>query len=341
MSLDNHSASGLAALDFDPASQQPTPNVDWIGRFGVLPNLWQNLFVEEDRASVLSLLSGSGGIAEVRLERGQESSRVVLQAIRTDDKFRLWAVPVPPGASDRIGETLARERALGEMRMRFLSLVSHEFRTPLTVILSSSELLEHYGWNWPEVKRQAHFLRIQSAVTTMTALLDNVAFLGRAESGRVENAPDPIDLAALVDSVAEDLSSLRGLSQEIMTKIVPADLSSNLDPRIAKAVLSNLVSNALRFSPPAGTVTISARSTSRSLEITVDDEGAGIPKADLDRIWEPFERGSNALGIPGSGLGLAIVRRCMELVGGTASHGPNPSGCGTRATVSFPLEVRA
>jgi len=341
MTQEHLSATGLAALDFDSANHQPVPNAAWLERFGALPHVWQNLFVEEDRQTVLALVAGEGGSIEVRVDSRQDSSRVALQSIRTGDKIRLWAIPVPLGPSDQMGETLARERALGEMRMRFLSLVSHEFRTPLTVILSSSELLEHYGWNWPEGKRQSHFLRIQGAVATMTTLLDNVAFLGRAESGRMENAPDAIGVARLVETVVEELSPLRGLSQEIKTEIVPSDLSARLDPRIVKAVLANLLSNALRFSPSDGTVTISVRLAENAVEFSVDDQGAGIPPAELDRVWEPFERGSNALGIPGSGLGLAIVRRCMELVGGTALHGPNPGGRGVRATASFPLEGTA
>ncbi|MEK7391429.1 MAG: HAMP domain-containing sensor histidine kinase [Fibrobacterota bacterium] len=339
MSQEHDSATTLAALEFDSANHQPVPNTAWTNRFGSPSHPWQNLFVEEDRPTVVAMVAGKGGSAEVRIECGGPTSRVALQSVREGDKIRLWAIPVPPGPADRMGETLARERSLGEMRMRFLSLVSHEFRTPLTVILSSSELLEHYGSNWPHAKRQSHFLRIQSAVATMTTLLDNVAFLGRAESGRMENAPDAIGFASLVDSILEEFGPLRSATQTIKTEIVPENLSAQLDPRIAKAVFSNLISNALRFSPPFGTVTISVKCDGRKLVVAVDDQGSGIPSADLDRIWEPFERGSNSLGVPGSGLGLAIVQRCMELVGGSAAIGPNPLGAGTRSIATFPLET--
>ena len=330
------STARLASLEFPTASQTPVANLAWLEAFGPLPRCWQNLFLEEDRPTVAALLSEPGGSAEVRIADPRHSSRVALQSSRTAAGIEFFAIPLPEGHSDLLGESLARERALGEMRMRFLSLVSHEFRTPLTVILSSSELLEHYGGNWPEAKRQAHFLRIHNAVATMTSLLDNVAFLGRAESGRLENSPAFFSARELLDSVLEEIAPLRGVGQRVVSDVSPPDAKVELDRRIVQAVVSNLVANALRFSPPVGTVTISVTTGAGALSVTVDDEGEGVPHSDADRIWEPFERGSNSMGIPGSGLGLAIVRRCMELAGGEAIHVPNPAGRGTRAIANFP-----
>ncbi len=328
--------AGPATLEFPTASQTPVANLAWLEAFGPLPRVWQNLFLEEDRPRVASLLSDPGSSAEVRIADGKSPSRVALQSSRIPGGTAFFAIPLPSVQGDQLGESLARERALGEMRMRFLSLVSHEFRTPLTVILSSSELLEHYGLNWPEAKRQAHFLRIQGAVATMTSLLDNVAFLGRAESGRLENSPASFSARELLESVLEEIAPLRGVGQKIAWEVSPPDAQVELDRRIVQAVVSNLVANALRFSPAVGTVTISVTSEAGALSVSVDDEGDGVPQSESDRIWEPFERGSNSVGIPGSGLGLAIVRRCMELVGGEAVHLPNPSGRGTRAVATFP-----
>lgn len=336
MSPRETSTAAPAALEFATASQTPVANLAWLEAFGPLPRVWQNLFLEEDRPRVAALLSEPGGSAEVRIADGKNPSRVALQSSRMPGGIAFFAIPLPSEHGDHLGESLARERALGEMRMRFLSLVSHEFRTPLTVILSSSELLEHYGVNWPEAKRQAHFLRIQGAVATMTSLLDNVAFLGRAESGRLENSPASFSARELLDSVLDEIAPLRGVGQKIVSEVSPPDAQVELDRRVVQAVVSNLVANALRFSPPVGTVTISVTTGAGALSVSVDDEGDGVPQSDADRIWEPFERGSNSMGIPGSGLGLAIVRRCMELVGGEAVHVQNPSGRGTRAIAKFP-----
>ena len=340
---DTRDVSPLAVLRFRSGTRQPEANSAWIELVGPLPPHWLSLFLEEDRAAAGSLLDQPGNRAELRIRPAgaPATSRLALQAVPDADGMSLWAIPIPPGPSDVLGETLERERALGEMRMRFLSLVSHEFRTPLTVILSSSELLEHYGEAWTPEKRRSHFLRLQNAVTTMTSLLDNVSFLGRAESGRIENAPDALALQRLLGAAIDDLAGLRSPDQEVRLALSPADATATLDPRILRAVVSNLLSNALRFSPSFQDVTISVTVTSKAMEIAVDDQGGGIPPSEADRIWEPFERGSNSTGIPGSGLGLAIVRRCMELVGGTAVHLPNPAGRGTRALVRFPLGEEA
>jgi len=346
----------VALLRFETGGGQPIANSAWIERFGAVPTIWPNLFLEEDRPIAKGLVARPGQSAELRLAPSTAPSaspppiegsapastavRVALQTVSIDRGTALLAIPIPPGPSDVLSESLERERALGEMRMRFLSLVSHEFRTPLTVILSSSELLEHYGEAWSAAKRKSHFLRLQNAVTTMTTLLDNVSFLGRAESGKLENAPDAISLRRVVESVCEDLSALRGPDQPVHVRIDPPDASAIFDPRILRAVLSNLVSNALRFSPPSSAVTISVTYSPESLELAIEDHGTGISASESDRVWEPFERGSNAIGIPGSGLGLAIVRRCMELVGGSAALLSNPDGQGTRAVVKIPLGDR-
>jgi signal transduction histidine kinase len=339
---------GVSILFFESSGGQPVANSAWTERFGTVPPTWQNLFLEEDRPLANGLVAQPGSSAELRLAparaprasddpTGTTPVRVALQAVSTDRGPALWGISIPPGPSDAMNESLERERALGEMRMRFLSLVSHEFRTPLTVILSSAELLEHYGEAWPETKRKSHFLRLQNAVTTMTTLLDNVSFLGRAESGKLENAPDRLSLRRMVDSICDDLSALRGPDQPVEIRVDPPDASVTFDPRILRAVLANLLSNALRFSPPSSPVAISVNVRPGTLEFEIDDRGAGIPAGESERVWEPFERGSNAIGIPGSGLGLAIVRRCMELVGGNAAHLPNPIGQGTRAVARIPL----
>ena len=329
------STARLAVLEFSKALQTPVPNEAWTESFGSVPRVWQNLFLEEDRAAATSLLAAPGRSAEVRAVDPRIPSRIALKSFEVPDGIAIAAIPLPPGPNDLLGESLARERALGEMRMRFLSLVSHEFRTPLTVILSSTELLEHYGSGWPEAKRQSHFRRIQGAVATMTTLLDNVGFLGRAETGRLENAPASFSARDLVESIVEEASPLKGPGQTIRTEVSPPEATVELDRRIVAAVLQNLLSNALRFSPSVATIGVSLRLDEQNLSIVVDDEGDGIPPGDADRIWEPFERSGNTTGIPGSGLGLAIVRRCMELVGGTAAHFRNPAGKGTRAIAVF------
>lgn len=232
-------------------------------------------------------------------------------------------------------EDLERERARSELRTRFLSLVSHEFRTPLTVILSSAELLESFSDTMAPVRRQSHFRRIQTAVATMTVLLDNVSLLARFEGGQHEFHPESVPLETALAGLVEEVEPFRKPGQILTRSAHPADAFGAVDLRILRAVALNLLSNALRFSPENTCVEIGLSALATGTELCVSDRGPGILPGEELRIWEPFERGTNAAGTPGSGLGLAIVRRCMDLSGGTAELRPREGG-GLEARILFP-----
>ncbi|HNY30431.1 MAG TPA: HAMP domain-containing sensor histidine kinase [Fibrobacteria bacterium] len=226
-----------------------------------------------------------------------------------------------------------------DVQTRFLSLVSHEFRTPLTVILSSTELLEGYGDSMPAQRKQSHFRRIHSAVGTMTALLDNVSLLARFDSGEFEPKREPLQLSGVVSSLLEEVEPFQKSGQDLHVRCPPG-LVALLDLRLVRACLVNLLSNALRFSEENSTIEIDVRPKDRGLLLSVADQGGAFPWSEADRLWEPFERGSNATGISGSGLGLSIVRRCATLSEGFADLSPRPGG-GTLARVYLPAEITA
>lgn len=235
---------------------------------------------------------------------------------------------------------LERERERNELRTRFLSLVSHEFRTPLTVIMSSCELLENYGDGWDEARRRSHYRRIQGSIADMTALLDNVSLLARLDSGRHAVLTDSVILAQALREIAEECASFRKDGQTLTTGSVPESETFPLDSRLLRAVASNLLANAFRFSPDGSRVHAEFRPVPRGVELVVSDGGPGLPPGEEELLWAPFERGSNAKGVPGSGLGLAIVRRCMELAGGTARLLPREGG-GLEAVAFFPSDPAA
>lgn len=226
-----------------------------------------------------------------------------------------------------------------DAQTRFLSLVSHEFRTPLTVILSSTELLEGYGDSMPPERKQSHYRRIQSAVGTMTALLDNVSLLARFEAGQFQPKLESLQLPGVVASLLEEIEPLQRPGQELEV-VCPPRAVALCDLRLVRACIVNLLSNALRYSEETGKVDLEVRLAHRGFEILVSDRSASFPWDEVDRLWEPFERGPNATGISGSGLGLAIVRRCAELSGGTAQILPRPGG-GAVGQVFIPAEVSA
>lgn len=224
-----------------------------------------------------------------------------------------------------------------DVQTRFLSLVSHEFRTPLTVILSSTELLESYGENMAVQRRQSHFRRIHAAVRAMTSLLDNVSLLARFESGRFELAQEPLQLSGVLASMIEETESFQRIGQTVRLQC-PSDAAALADLRLLRACVVNLLSNALRFSEEGSPVDLEVRRRNDGFDIVVTDRGQGLPWQEEERLWEPFERGSNATGVPGSGLGLSIVRRCAQLTGGRADLSPREGG-GTCARVFFPSEA--
>lgn len=234
-------------------------------------------------------------------------------------------------------EDLERERERTEMRTRFLSLVSHEFRTPLTVIMSSCELLENYGDRWDQPRRASHFRRIHGSIADMTALLDNVSLLAKLDSGKYPVSTDSVSLAEILLAAADETAPIRKDGQELVATTFPESATVRVDSRLLRAVAANLLANAFRFAPAGTVVDAALRAVREGLELVVSDRGPGIPPGEEEVVWSTFERGSNAKGVPGSGLGLAIVRRCMELAAGRCELRAREGG-GLDAVAFFPAE---
>lgn len=223
-----------------------------------------------------------------------------------------------------------------ELKNRFVSMTSHEFRTPLSVILSSSELLEAYGDRWPPEKKHAHFDRVRGAVQAMTMLIDGILLIGRSEAGVLDFKPTPIDLDGLCREVLAAVEARSGGSHEVVYE--PPEITDAIgDPRLIRHILDNLVANAIKYSPAGGRVTVSVGCDGREARITVDDQGLGIPKEDVASLFESFRRGSNVGNIPGTGLGLAVVRRATDLHHGRVEV-RSELGQGARFDVWLPVE---
>jgi len=259
----------------------------------------------------------------------------VARAIGWVEALRMSAAEPGSTTSFYLRRDLDRERERAEMRTRFLSLVSHEFRTPLTVIMSSCELLENYGDGWDESRRRAHFRRIQGSIADMTALLDNVSLLAKFDSGNHPVSRDSVLLADTLLAIADEARPFRKEGQELTTTTAPESAFAQVDPRLLHAVAVNLLANACRFSPSDAPVHASLRVVPEGVELVVSDRGPGIPPGEEELVWSAFERGSNSKGVPGSGLGLAIVRRCMELAAGRCELRAREGG-GLEAVAVFP-----
>jgi signal transduction histidine kinase len=240
-------------------------------------------------------------------------------------------------AEAEIVKALERERELSELRSGFVSLVSHEFRTPLTTIQSSAELLERYNNRLSEEKKQNHYRRIQQAVQRMTQLLEDVLTIGKAEAGKLKFTPSPMDLVAFCRDLVESLQMSAKPQHQLNFVVIGDGTDAQMDEKILGHILTNLLTNAIKYSPDGGTVQFDLVCEGTWGIFRIQDSGIGIPAEDLERLFESFGRASNVGAIPGTGLGLAIVKRCVDLHKGEISV-ESEVGVGTTFTVTLPLK---
>ncbi len=239
-------------------------------------------------------------------------------------------------AEGELIRTLERERELGQLRKNFVSMVSHEFRTPLGIIASSAGLLDKFFDRLDPVERAEQLASIRAATRRMSHLMEEVLLFGRVDEGRLACEPRPMDFAAFCRIVADELKSATDhrCPIDLRVHIDPAEVAA--DERLLRPVLTNLLGNAVKYSTPGTPVELSAEVREGHIVMVIRDRGCGIPAADLPVLFEPFRRGSNVSHVPGTGLGLAIVRRCVRLHGGQLDLTSEP-GVGTTVTVRIPV----
>jgi signal transduction histidine kinase len=242
-------------------------------------------------------------------------------------------------AEAEIRKALEKERELSELRSGFVSLVSHEFRTPLTTIQSSAEILERYRERLSEEKKLNHLTRIQSAVIRMTQLLEDVLTIGKAEAGKLKFEPSPIDLVAFCCNLVENMQMSASPQHKVTFAMIGDCIDAQMDEKLLAHIVTNLLSNAIKYSPKGGTIQFDLMCNSDSAVFRIQDAGIGIPKEDLEQLFESFGRASNVGMIPGTGLGLAIVKKCVDLHRGKISV-DSEVGIGTTFTVTLPLNFK-
>ncbi|WP_017720859.1 hybrid sensor histidine kinase/response regulator [Kamptonema formosum] len=245
-------------------------------------------------------------------------------------------------SESEVRKALQKEKELNELKSRFVSMVSHEFRTPLSTILFSAGLLETYGPKWPEEKKVTHLHRIQTAVRQMTGLLEDILVIGKAEAGKLEFNPAPLDLEQFCREIAEEIQ-ITDVNKHCINFVSQGRLNDAImDDKMLRHILSNLLSNAIKYSPEGSTVDFEltalehrGEEQSPAVVFRIQDRGIGIPPEDVDRLFETFYRATNVGTIQGTGLGLAIVKRAVDLHGGEIDV-KSEVGAGTRFTVTLP-----
>jgi PAS domain S-box-containing protein len=242
-------------------------------------------------------------------------------------------------AEAEVLQTLEREKELSELKSRFVSMTSHEFRTPLAGIMSSIELLSDYGERLDAEERTELAGVIKSSVKRMTQMLDQVLLIGRADAGRMDFRPQPLDLNLLVTQVVDEVRSVDRDAPAIDVDWRVQGSGWLLDERIVRHVLTNLLGNAVKYSPQKEPVQLVVASSAQQLVFTVTDRGIGIPPEDRPLLFQSFHRGRNVGSISGTGLGLAIVKKAVDLHGGRIQV-ESQVGKGSRFRVFIPATLR-
>lgn len=235
---------------------------------------------------------------------------------------------------------LETEKELNELKSRFISMTSHEFRTPLSTILSSSELLEHYSDKWSQEKQLTHLRRIQTAAHRMTEMLDDILVSGKAEAGKLEYRPFKFDLVEYCHQLVEEVKLNLRDQHLISFSSEFASIYCYMDDKLLGHILSNILSNAIKYSTPESIIKFTLLCEHRQAVFVIQDQGIGIPEADIPHLFEYFHRAENVGNILGTGLGLAIVKKCVDIYQGEISV-TSKIGIGTKFTIKLPLEKNA
>ncbi len=239
-------------------------------------------------------------------------------------------------AQQEIKRALERERELSELKSRFVSMTSHEFRTPLATILSCAQLLEDYSERLQPEQKSELIDFVKKSVARMTEMLDDVLVIGRADSGRLECRPLPVELHAFCERLVGGVRVGIGRKHRVHFDFqAERDALAHLDEKLMRHVLGNLLSNAIKYSAEGSEVRLAVHGEPAGFCFEVIDQGIGIAAPDQARLFEAFHRGTNVGNIEGTGLGLAIVKRAVDLHGGTVTvH--SALGRGTRVVVHIP-----
>lgn len=241
--------------------------------------------------------------------------------------------------NEKLRLSLQQENELQTMRSRFISMVSHEFRRPVTTITTSIELLEHYRSRMTDESAQKHFSRIHEQLGEMTELLDDFLTLMRTEASETEFKPVPVDLTALCAKMVDDLRQGDEAKHAIHYTKSCASIVVDGDEKLLRHAVGNLLTNAVKYSPEGGDIRLDLQACEQHIEIRVRDQGIGIPPEDQPHIFDPFVRATNVGELSGTGLGLSIARKSVITHGGTLAIASSDS-TGTEFIITLPVNER-
>jgi PAS domain S-box-containing protein len=313
-----------------------------IGRDSQELGIWSNL---DDRDMFLANLRRNGSVREVecQLRSRRGTVHTLLQSadvieINREPHILVFGLDITQRkqAEAELLRTLAREKELGQLRSKFVSMVSHEFRTPLAIIQSSAEILEDYLDQLEPAERKDHLRSIRKNTRRMSGLMEEVLLIGSFDAGKMEFKPAPLELRTFMRRVVDEVLSAtnRRCPIELLLGEMPAEIRA--DERLLQRIFTNLLTNAVKYSDAGRVVRFEIERAGEDIVCAIRDQGIGIPEADREWLFNAFYRGHNVRDCPGTGLGLVIVKRCVDVQGGEINV-ESKSGEGTTVTVRLPM----
>lgn len=231
---------------------------------------------------------------------------------------------------------LVKAKEINQLKTEFVSMISHDFRTPLSNILLATGSLQSNDQKLTDEKKLTHFQLIRSAIKNMAQLLDEVSLIGKADAGQLQCQLRPLDLEAFCRKLVEEIQLSAGEKHQLVFSSL-GDFSGMVwDERLLWHIFGNLLTNSMKYSPEGGPIKFELSAQEKTVIFQIQDWGIGIPKEDQPQLFQPFYRANNVGRIPGTGLGLALVRKCVEAHGGKISV-QSEVGAGTTFTVTLPF----
>jgi PAS domain S-box-containing protein len=314
-----------------------------LGHDSVELGIWVNV---EDRAKFYTDLErGNGSLRELEVQMRSRRGTVhtlLLSAesieINREPHLLTFAIDITQRkqAEAELLRTLARAKELGQLRSNFVSMVSHEFRTPLGIIQSSAEILEDYLDQLGPAEREDHLQSIRNNTRRMAGIMEEVLLIGSFDAGKMEFKPAPLELRGFMERLMDEVLSAAGRRCPIQLSLseMPAEIQA--DERLLQHFFTNLLTNAVKYSNAGSPVVVEIAPVGGEIVCGIRDQGIGIPEADREWLFNAFHRGHNVDDRPGTGLGLVIVKRCVDLHCGKINV-ESKLGEGTVVTVRLPL----
>jgi PAS domain S-box-containing protein len=281
-----------------------------------------NSALHDERGNVVTIMSLVQDITESRQQ--EEISRRKLELL-VEERTR------------ELNEALKKEKELVELKSRFISIASHEFRTPLSTISFAAESIRTYFHKLTAAEVKRKLIKIEDQTSHMVNLLEDVLTLGKSEAGKIKVKRISLNLEEFVESLIEETRATVPETREINFNFLCESKLVSTDDKLLRNILNNLITNALKFSDADKPVAITVSDANGHIRIEVTDQGIGIDNAELTDIFESFQRGTNASTIPGTGLGLSILKKAVDLMEGTVSVLSQP-GKGSTFVVTLPVK---